>query len=87
MRITMSIVIAVAALASVAAAQPIVTWVTTETVVAGRDYPESRVVQGSVFRVYPHDLLAGGEQSASGFPPPNHPRGHFHPCNGRRRNF
>src|SRR5262249_35357013 len=69
MRITMRIVLGIAALASLAAAQPIVTWVTTETVYAGGDYPESRVVQGSVFRVYPRDLLTG-EQSALGFPLP-----------------
>jgi uncharacterized protein (TIGR03437 family) len=69
MRITMCIVLGIAALASLAAAEPIVTWVTTETVYAGGDYPESRVVQGSVFRVYPRDLLVG-EQSALGFPLP-----------------
>lgn len=69
MRITMSMMMAVPALASLAAAQPIVTLVTTETIWAGGDIPESRVVQGSVFRVYPRDLLTG-EESALGFPLP-----------------
>jgi uncharacterized protein (TIGR03437 family) len=56
-------------LSSVAVAQPFVGRVSTETIYAGGDYPENRVVQGSVFRVDGLHLAAG-EQSASGFPLP-----------------
>jgi uncharacterized protein (TIGR03437 family) len=56
-------------LSSLAVAQPIVGRVSTETIYAGGDNPEDRVVQGSVFRVDGLNLAAG-EQSASGFPLP-----------------
>jgi uncharacterized protein (TIGR03437 family) len=56
-------------LTSLAVAQPVVGRVSTETIYAGGDDPQDRVVQGSVFRVDGYNLAAG-EQSAAGFPLP-----------------